>query len=141
MPNKPNPIAGGGGPPYDGNMDRRLTVLETRFDTSLPNLAMKVDLEALRADIRVELEKLRGEVRTEMEKLRVEVAEKINSAMKWMIGLFITFFIGVLGVNFAMLNALKNLIATGPAPVAQSAAPAASQRDSPLSPPAAKRQP
>jgi hypothetical protein len=129
MPNEPTPIAGGGGPPYDAEMDRRLTVLETRFDTILPNLATKSDLESLRAEMRVE-----------MERLRTEVAEKINDAMKWMIGLFITFFIGMLGVNFAMLNSLKSLIATGPAAVSQHADPASSKQDAPL-PPAPVRPP
>lgn len=129
MPNEPTPIAGGGGPPYDADMDRRLTVLETRFDTILPTLATKSDLETLRSEMRVEIEKL-----------RVAVAEKINDAMKWMIGLFVTFFIGMLGVNFVMFNTLKNLISAGPAPVSQLASPASSKQDAPL-PPALARPP
>jgi hypothetical protein len=140
MPNEPTPIAGGGGPPYDADMDRRLTVLETRFDTILPTLATKSDLESLRSEMRVEMEKFRSEFRRDMDKLRVEVGEKINDAMKWMIGLFITFFIGMLGVNFVMLNTLKSLIAAGPAPVSQHAAPGASKQDA-TSPSATTKRP
>lgn len=39
-------------------MDRRITVLETRFDTILPTLATKADL----ADVRLDLEKMRSEL-------------------------------------------------------------------------------
>lgn len=44
VPSDPPALAGGGEPPYDKGMDRRLTVLETRFDTILPTLATKADV-------------------------------------------------------------------------------------------------
>ncbi len=99
-------LAGGGEPPYDKGMDRRLTVLETRFDTILPTLATKADLEALR----VEMERLRGEFYREMEKLRADVAKSINDAIKWMIGIVVSLFIGILAVNIAMFNTLNSRI-------------------------------
>ncbi|NHZ41051.1 hypothetical protein [Massilia aquatica] len=52
------PLAGGAGPPHDFALDRRLTVLETRFDTIVPILATKADLGALR----LEVEKIRSEL-------------------------------------------------------------------------------
>ena len=42
-------LAGGGEPPYDNETDRRLTVLETRFDTILPTLAREAEQALIRA--------------------------------------------------------------------------------------------
>jgi hypothetical protein len=36
-------------------LDRRLTILETRFDTILPTLATKADLAELRAELKAEI--------------------------------------------------------------------------------------
>ena len=47
----PEPIDSGGEPPDDGDMNTRLTALETRFDTVLPTLASKADIGELRADV------------------------------------------------------------------------------------------
>ena len=45
-------LAGGGEPPYDGNMEHRITALEARWDAILPTLATKSDLAELRAEMR-----------------------------------------------------------------------------------------
>jgi hypothetical protein len=108
-------VAGGGEPPYDKDMDRRLTVLETRFDTILPTLATKYDLEALRSDFRTEHEKLRSDFRTEHEKLRADVSGLLNESMRWIIGLVVAMFIGMLGLNYATFNAIK-LVGVRPPP-------------------------
>jgi hypothetical protein len=42
----------GGEPPYDGDMEHRVTALETRLDTILPTLATKGDIGELRADFK-----------------------------------------------------------------------------------------
>ena len=42
----------GGGPPYDGDMEHRITALETRLDTILPTLATKADIGELRAEFK-----------------------------------------------------------------------------------------
>jgi hypothetical protein len=39
--------------PY--SVDRRLTILETRFDTILPTLATKADLAELKAELKADL--------------------------------------------------------------------------------------
>ncbi|UUZ55523.1 hypothetical protein LP419_07635 [Massilia sp. H-1] len=65
MSNEPRPVAGSGGPPYDDDMDRRLTILETRFDTILPTLATKHDLELLRVEIYRGFDNLRDSLRSE----------------------------------------------------------------------------
>lgn len=42
----------GGEPPYDGDMEHRITALETRLDTILPTLATKADIGELRAEFK-----------------------------------------------------------------------------------------
>jgi hypothetical protein len=111
LPREPRPVAGGPGPPYDNDMDRRLTILETRFDTILPTLATKHDLDLLRGELRGEMDKLRAE-------LLVELHKAIHVQTKWMIGLFLSMLLAMLGLNFAMLNAIKSI------PVAQQRIPA-----------------
>lgn len=44
-------ITDGGGPPYDGAMEARISVLESRLDTVLPTLATKADVAGLRSEI------------------------------------------------------------------------------------------
>ena len=120
-------------------------MLETRFDTILPTLVTKSDLEALRrefgiglenlrGEFRGELEKLRGEFHAEIEKLRAEVYKAIHDAMKWTIGIFVTMFIGLLGANIAMFNATKALIESN-----RASAAAVERQSSPVS--AAPRKP
>lgn len=48
-------VAGGGEPPYDGNMEHRITNLEARWDAVIPTLATKSDLVALGTELRAEL--------------------------------------------------------------------------------------
>ncbi len=67
--------------PDDQSFDRRLTVLETRFDTILPTLVTKSDLEALRREFGIGQENMRGEFRAGLERLRGEIhgeAEKLR---------------------------------------------------------------
>jgi hypothetical protein len=132
--------------PDDPSFDRRLTVLETRFDTILPTLATKRDiedlrtefstgLERLRGEFRSELEKLRGEFRSELEKLRAEMSK----ALHWMVGIFITMFIGLLGANFAMFNAMKSLIESSRPPAPAIEVPVAHDATVPRNPPVIKQ--
>lgn len=70
---------------YDETMKERLTALETRFDTILPTLATKTDMES----IKTEIHKSAGETH------------------KWMIATVIGLFLGFGGLFLAMSNALK----------------------------------
>ncbi|NHZ78536.1 hypothetical protein F2P44_04450 [Massilia sp. CCM 8695] len=131
--NKRAPVAGGGGPPYDGGMDRRLTVLETRFDTILPTLATKADLVDLRLDmekmrsellgktdalgselrgkidavgseLRGEMSELGSSLRAEMVKLRNEVHGTLMKAMMWFGALAITVIFSIAGMGIYLSN-------------------------------------
>ena len=114
QPSDQDPSGRAGLARYNG-LDRRLTVLETRFDTILPTLATKRDIEDLRREFGIGLEALRAELQT----LRADIFKALHDTLKWMIGIVITMFIGLLGANFAMFNAVKTLIesshAVGPA--------------------------
>lgn len=126
------PVAGGGGPPYDGDMDRRLTVLETRFDTILPTLATKADLAELRLDMNGQMEKLRLDMNGQMEKLRRDLGEKMDALrvelhlaltnmMKWCVGIAMTVFLGMAGHGLYLGTQINILSARLPA--ASAAAP------------------
>jgi hypothetical protein len=74
---------------YIREMDRRLIVLETRFDTILPTLATKADLI-----------ELRGEMREMSAALRADMH-------KWTTTTPISMFAGFGGLLFAMVKLLR----------------------------------
>lgn len=82
-------IDNGGGPPHDGNMEARLTALETRLDTVLPTLATKTDIESV----------------------KTEIHKSTGDTHKWMIATVIGLFLGFGGLFLAMSNALKPVAA------------------------------
>ena len=126
-------VAGGGGPPYDTDMDRRLTVLETRFDTILPTLATKADLVELRLDVdRIHLH-LRNT-------LTVELHTALTSTMRWCVALAMTVILSVVGqgiyVNKQILDLAARLPPAGAPAAAAPHRPSAAQLAS-ASPPQA----
>ncbi|MES2074474.1 MAG: hypothetical protein V4462_02550 [Pseudomonadota bacterium] len=81
-------------------MDERLTALETHFNTILPTLATKADIESLRADM-----------------------SRMSSELhKWVLGSMIGMFIGFAGLMLAMQNMAR------PPAVVQPAAPGPAQQ-------------
>ena len=74
----------------DYQLDRRVTILETRFDTILPMLATKADLAELKAE-------LRSEIRSESARLS-----------KWMASMFITMILGFGGMALTMVSLLRH---------------------------------
>jgi hypothetical protein len=67
-------------------LDRRLTILETRFDTILPMLATKADLAELKAELKAE----------------------IVGLSRWMGTLFITTILGFGGMIVTMISLLRH---------------------------------
>lgn len=82
-------LANGDSAAYIRKMDRRLIVLETRFDTILPTLATKADLIELRAEMR----EMIAALRTDMH--------------KWMTTTLISMFVGFGGLLFAMVTLMR----------------------------------
>jgi hypothetical protein len=113
------PIAGGGEPPYDGGMEHRMTALETRFDTILPTLATKADVETLRVDIdtlrlsmnadscaiRAELENTTLRLEVKFNELRADM-HKMHAGIKtWMLGTVIS----MIGIMLAAVVAISQI--------------------------------
>ncbi|NHZ41050.1 hypothetical protein [Massilia aquatica] len=115
------PLAGGGGPPHDFALDRRLTVLETRFDTILPTLATKADLAELRLDMHEKVDKLRSELNElrlalneKMDRLRADVNAALMSNMKWCVGIATTVFVAIAGHGVYLGAQINSLAARLP---------------------------
>lgn len=76
-------------PPRDDDyyqLDRRLTVLETRFDTVLPTLATKADLAELKAE------------------LKQEFHVELDKFSRWLIALTISMVFGFGGTIVTLLR-------------------------------------
>lgn len=84
----------GGGPPYDGGMEHRVTALETRLDTVLPTLATKADLAELKS----------------------EVHKGFGEMVKWIVG---TGFVGLAALITIMSFVLNNATPKAAPPVQQ----------------------
>ena len=86
----PEPELANGDPSaYYHKMDRRLIILETRFDVILPTLATKSDLTELRAELRADL--------------RTEIA----AMTKWIAAIAISMLLGFGGVIATMLTIMR----------------------------------
>lgn len=84
-------IASGESEDYIREMDRRLTVLETRFDTILPTLATKADLAHLEMRVITELHK------------------SISGVHKWLAAMAIAMLLGFGGMSLTMLSLISSL--------------------------------
>lgn len=76
------PIDRGREPPDDGDMNERLTALESRIDTILPTLATKADI---------------AEVRT-------EIAESAANIIKWIVGTALGISVAAITIMTFVLN-------------------------------------
>ena len=74
----------------NGLLDRRLTVLETRFDTTLTMLPNKADLSDLKAE------------------LKADIHGEAAHLSKWMAATAITMVIGFSGMIFTVLSRLPH---------------------------------
>jgi hypothetical protein len=115
---------GGGGPPHYGDLERRVTVLETRFDTILPTLATKADLAELRLDLSEKMSDLRRELTEKMDALRVELHVALTNIMKWCVGVAMTLFVGMVSQGLYLGAQINNLAARLPPAAAVAPAPA-----------------
>lgn len=80
-------------PPRDSDyyqLDRRLTVLETRFDTILPTLATKADLADVKAELKADIFGVKADL------------------SKWLATLIITMVLGFAGMFLTMLTLLRH---------------------------------
>ena len=87
---------------YHANMDKRLAILEMRFDTVLPTLATKADLAEFRTEILTALERLRSDFNVSHEKLRTELLGAMHdlhrSLLMWIVSTMVAMFLGMVGL-------------------------------------------
>ena len=100
-------LANGESPDYYRVMDRRLVILETRFDTILPTLATKIDLLELKVELKESISEVRAETRDSIGALRTEIHDFKADIHKWMTATMITMFIGFGSMVAAMLTLLR----------------------------------
>jgi hypothetical protein len=82
-------------PPDGQDPARRVTVLETRFDTVLPTLATKTDLAALRTELLVKIEALRA-----------EMGRLASNVHKWMAATLIAILLSFIGLFVGLTKTL-----------------------------------
>ncbi len=97
-------LANGDPTAYIQKMDRRLIVLETRFDTILPTLATKTDLIELKAELKADISALRTDLRAEMRSIDTGLKAEMH---KWMTTTIVSLFIGFGGMLIAMATVLR----------------------------------
>ena len=81
-------------------LDRRLTILETRFDTILPTLATKADLAELKAELKAEMAEMKAE-------LKGDFNGGVAGLARWVATMFVTMVFGFAGMIAAMLTLLR----------------------------------
>jgi hypothetical protein len=82
-------------PPDGQDLARRVTVLETRFDTVLPTLATKTDLADLRTELLVKIEALRA-----------EMGRIASNVYKWMAATLIAILLSFIGLFVGLTKTL-----------------------------------
>ena len=93
-------LANGDSAVYIRKMGRRLTVLDTRFDTILPTLATKTDLIELKGELKAVMSKPGAELRIEMHASRADI-------FKWMAAMQLTIILGFSGMIVTMFTLLR----------------------------------
>jgi chemotaxis regulatin CheY-phosphate phosphatase CheZ len=113
-------VAGGGEPPYDGNMEHRITALEARWDAILPTLATKADVAELRAEMRDGLHQnamATSELRIEMRQGFADVDTKMQKLSadnkSWMLATVLT----IIGTMLAAILGISQIYKAAPPPV------------------------
>jgi hypothetical protein len=96
--------------PDDPSFDRRLTVLETRFDIILPTLATKSDIERLRTELGIGHEKFGGELGEQLDNFRSDIRKGLRDYLKVTVRLMVILFIEALSVSYIMLNATLDAV-------------------------------
>ena len=94
-------------------LDRRLVVLETRFDTILATLATKADLERLDARWAVRAAEFRAEFKQDMAELRAEFKRDMAGMYKWIAATCVTLILGFSGTAvmlFSQVNARSDRV-------------------------------
>ena len=97
-------LANGDPPSYIRKMDRRLIVLETRFDTILPTLATKTDLIGMKSELKADIEELRAETRSLHGESRAEMRDLIAKLQQQSTNMVIAVVVGFGGLIVTLVT-------------------------------------
>lgn len=87
-------------------LDRRVTILETRFDTILPLLATKADLAELRGEFRAKFAELEAKLAQIKAELKEQIRAESARQSRWMATMAITMVLGFGGMFVTLLTLL-----------------------------------
>lgn len=91
---------------YHASMDKRVAVLEMRFDSVLPTLATKVDIAELRSEVAVGNEKLRVDMARMSADLREEMNQMHRKLIMWIVSTMIAMFVAMVGLFVGITSAM-----------------------------------
>lgn len=100
-------LANGDSAPYIRKMDRRLIVLETRFDTILPTLATKTDLIGMKSELKADIGELRAEMRSLHGESRAEMRDLIAKLQQQSTNMVIAVVLGFGGLIVTLVTVLR----------------------------------
>jgi hypothetical protein len=95
-------------PSKDPSLDRRLTVLETRFDTTLTMLPNKADLSELKAELKAGLHGNKAALSELKAELKADIHGESAHLSKWMAATAITTVIGFGSMILTMVSRLPH---------------------------------
>lgn len=95
-------------PGKDPSLDRRLTVLETRFDTTLTMLPNKADLSELKAELKAGLHGNQAALSELKAELKADIHGESAHLSKWMAATAITMVFGFGGMILTMVSRLPH---------------------------------
>jgi len=95
-------------PGKDSALDRRLTVLETRFDTTLTMLPNKADLSELKAELKADFHGNRADLSALKAELKADIHGESAHLSKWMAATAIMMVIGFGGMILTMMSRLPH---------------------------------
>ncbi len=90
-----------------GVIESSLEGVATKEELSALRLELKEENAVLRLDmatLRTDMAEFRTEIKGEVAGVRLEVKESLNTMLKWMLTMFVGFFVGLAGLLFTALN-------------------------------------
>ena len=110
-PGPPEHLASPSGAEYHASLEKRVSLLEMRFDTILPTLATKSDIAELRSELRTEMSKLSEKLHEDMYKMSEKLYETMHrlhrQLLMWIVSTMIAMFLGMVGL-FATISSNMN---------------------------------
>lgn len=110
-PGGPDHLVSASGAEYHTGLEKRVSILEMRFDIILPTLATKTDIAELRSELHTEMSKLSEKLHEDMHKMSEKLYETMHKLhrqlLMWIVSTMIAMFLGMVGL-FATISSNMN---------------------------------